>query len=225
MKDLLQILKMSKQEIIDMIMSHKDCLSFEDSWLWIKDINLPYLVAHIDNVYEDYDENWHKRQIDIDGDIISSPQGIAGDDRCGIYALITLYDKLPVNCIFTDYEENHGIGATKLVQYAADKLQYAPYFIEIDRRGCNECVFYNNEDQRNPDFVSKITRLFDNNTGTFSDIQILGSALDIASVNLSAGYYYAHEGPDEYIKYEDLMNTINKIPALLELLGPTQYNI
>ena len=87
------------------------------------------------------------------------------------------------------------------------------FMIEIDRRGCNQAVFY---DCGNEEFKNYILNFgFKEEFGTFSDISILSPAYDIASVNLSAGYYNEHT-KQEYISLKDLQNTIDLVLKILK---------
>ena len=46
------------------------------------------LVAHLDTVHDEPVSDICKS---ADGNIIMSPQGIGGDDRCGVFALVKIY--------------------------------------------------------------------------------------------------------------------------------------
>ena len=48
------------------------------------------LVAHLDTVHKTPVKHICKTQ---NGGILMSPQGIGGDDRCGVYALVTVYEQ------------------------------------------------------------------------------------------------------------------------------------
>lgn len=86
------------------------------------------------------------------------------------------------------------------------------YIIELDRSGYYDCVFYR---CGNPEFREYIESFgFTTKQGTASDISILGPAWDIATVNLSVGYYNAHT-VDEYIDYLQLENTIGVVKNIL----------
>lgn len=68
------------------------------------------LVSHLDTVHEEAVREICKT---ADGNILMSPQGIGGDDRCGVYAIVTAYelaDEKPW-LLFTCHEEIGGIGA------------------------------------------------------------------------------------------------------------------
>lgn len=211
-----QILKKTQKEllselIIELEKKYKNSILATSSYIYAKG-NIPImLVAHIDTVHKDSVKNlfYDKKQ-----DVMWSPEGIGGDDRCGIYAILTIIEKgyLPY-ILFTTDEEIGGIGAKKFVdEYRFDLGQEIKYMIEIDRRGNNQAVFYN---CGNKDFETYILNFgFEKKFGTFSDISILSPAYNIASVNLSAGYYNEHT-LQEYIKVKHLCNTINLIINML----------
>jgi hypothetical protein len=85
--------------------------------------------------------------------------------------------------------------------------------VEIDRRGNEQAVFYQCGNKEFEEFVLSFG--FKKNYGTFSDISVLSPTYDIASVNVSAGYYNEHT-VSEYIKIAHLKNSINKIKEMLK---------
>ena len=166
----------------------------------------PYMiVAHLDTV--------HKDRADIicyskDGNFIMSPYGIGGDDRCGVFIILSLLKKLSFKpyIVFTMEEETGGRGATAFVNFM--KYMDTPelkYIVEYDRKGRKDCVFYQCD---NPDFVKFVEKFgFKEATGTFSDISIIAPALGAAAVNLSSGYYYPHTN-HEVVCVRDMHNVI-----------------
>ena len=68
------------------------------------------LVAHLDTVHE---EPVKDICLSADGNIIMSPQGIGGDDRCGCFALVKVFQSAQVKpwLLFTCEEEFGGIDA------------------------------------------------------------------------------------------------------------------
>ena len=68
------------------------------------------LVAHLDTVHE---ESVHDICISADNNILMSPQGIGGDDRCGVFALCNIFHAAQVKpwLLFTCNEEVGGLGA------------------------------------------------------------------------------------------------------------------
>lgn len=166
------------------------------------------LVAHLDTVHKERPETI---LYDSEQKMLWSPQGIGGDDRCGVYAILKICEKLKPCVLFTTDEEMGGQGARKFVQNI--ELKNVKFMIEIDRRGNNQAVFYSCGNKEFQEYILNFG--FDSHYGSFSDISVLSPAYDIASVNLSAGYYNEHT-KQEYICMSHLYNTINKVIEILE---------
>ncbi len=168
----------------------------------------PYmLIAHLDTV--------HKITPSIicyskDGNYMMSPQGIGGDDRCGVYIILELLNKLPFRpyVLFTMGEEIGGIGANAFIEYIIDHdIPNLKYIVEYDRKGNNDCVFYKCD---NPDFTKFVEQFgFKEAYGTFSDISVIAPELGVAAVNLSSGYYSPHT-EHEYVSIKDMHDIITK---------------
>ena len=174
------------------------------------------LVAHLDTVHTK-----PVKQIcaSSDGNILMSPQGIGGDDRCGVFALVKIYQSAQVKpwLLFCCNEEVGGLGAQHFCQAHSQgslpkELDALKFLIEIDRKGANDAVFY---DCDNPDFEDYITgKGFQTALGSFSDISLLAPELRVAAVNLSSGYYNAHT-LHEYINVSELNETIRRVGEII----------
>ena len=186
------------------------------NFVLVKGVAPVMLVAHLDTV--------HKKPVrEIcaadNGNILSSPQGIGGDDRCGCYALVKTYKLSSVKpwLLFTCEEEVGGIGAQAFADCYAqgrlpDELDALKFIVEIDRRGSKDAVFY---DCYNPDFEAYISgKGFKTTFGSFSDISVIAPVLGIAAVNLSSGYYNPHR-LDEYIVRSEIEHTIQKVVEIV----------
>ena len=152
------------------------------------------LLAHLDTVHKESVKQICKTQ---NCNILMSPQGIGGDDRCGVYALVTAHarsEKKPW-LLFTCNEEVGGISASTFCKdYRAGafskELDTMKLLVEIDRKGRTDAVYYECD---NPDFEEYInSKGFVTQHGSFSDISYLAPELGVAAVNLSSGYYNAH---------------------------------
>ena len=190
--------------------AYKDVKS-GDGYLFAKGDVPILLVAHMDTVHEDSPKRFVYKD---KGDKVSSPQGIGGDDRCGIYMITEIIKKHKCSVLFCEDEEKGGIGASKFIKEDFVKDLEFNYIIELDRRGSNDAVFY---DCCNDDFEDFITNDGDWKTawGSFSDISILAPAIGCAAVNLSSGYYNAHT-KDEYVVLSEMENNIEKVCKLIE---------
>lgn len=170
----------------------------------------PYmLVAHLDTVHENLPSIICYSK---DGNYITSPQGIGGDDRCGVYIILALLERLPFKpyVLFTMGEEIGGIGAKAFTKYVTELN--LKYIVEYDRKGDNDCVFYNCD---NTDFVDFVEQFgFKEAYGTFSDISVVAPALKVAAVNISSGYYNPHT-KTEYVSMFDMQNIIERSVEML----------
>lgn len=160
------------------------------------------LVAHMDTVHKKLPQFF---LYDTEKKALSSPQGIGGDDRCGVYMIFKVIKKYNCSVLFCEDEEIGMVGAGKFVKSDLAKDLQFNYIIEFDRRGSNDAVFY---DCDNPEFEEFITKEFyQTSFGSFSDISTIAPALGCAAVNLSCGYYNAHT-KDEYVVMEEMENSI-----------------
>lgn len=167
------------------------------------------LVAHLDTVHREL-----PKVINIENGTISSPQGIGGDDRCGVYAILKITDKVKCSVLFCEDEEIGCVGTNSFLKTTlADALVGKfNYIIEIDRRGKNDAVFY---DCDNKDFEKFITKEFYKTSyGTLSDISYIAPHLECSAVNLSSGYYKAHTN-NEYVVIDEVDTCIREVVKLL----------
>lgn len=173
--------------------------------------NFPVLlVAHLDTV--------HKNPpipmvYDPETSIYSSPNGIGGDDRCGVYMILKIVQKFNCSVLFCEDEEIGGVGAEKFVKSEFLDAITPYYIIEFDRRGNNDAVFYN---CNNPEFEEFITEsFFETKYGTFSDISVIAPAMKKAAVNLSCGYYGEHS-LTEIVVFNDMEKVIKETMKILD---------
>ena len=187
---------------------------FEDGFLY-REGSIPILlVAHMDTVHKEL-----PKEIVYANGTISSPQGIGGDDRCGIYMILEILKKHDCHVLFTEDEEIGCIGTDKFINsILADQLKGKfQYLVELDRKGDKDAVFYECD---NPKFEKFITKEFwKTNYGSFTDIVDLSPVLKAASVNFSCGYYKAHS-KDEYVVLAEMENNIKEVCALIERTTP-----
>ena len=182
------------------------------NFILVKGVAPVMLVAHLDTVHE---QSVRDICISADKNILMSPQGIGGDDRCGVFALVKIYQSAQIKpwLLFTCDEEVGGLGAKQFClayqrHQLPKELDDLKFLIELDRKGKNDAVFYR---CANPDFEAYITgKGFKTAQGSFSDISVIAPELSIAAVNLSCAYYAAHTR-HEYINRAELDDTICKV--------------
>ena len=227
MKTFEDICKMTQHEVKQYmkgyLASHKYNVVDQEGFLYAKGDVPVLLVAHMDTVHVK-----QCKEIENVNGKLSSPQGIGGDDRCGIFIIMNLVKELHCSVLLCEDEEKGGIGARKFtnakktitgedgkqieVRYIEDLG--VNYMVEFDRKGNNDAVFYSCGNEEFIDFVEDATN-FKFSTGTFSDISVLMPAAKLSGVNLSSGYYNAH-WPTEYVMYDEMVDTIEAAKTLIK---------
>lgn len=201
------------------------------------------LVAHVDTVHED--TGWGYGMVSRSGKVRKakdtdkelyydsskrvywSPDGLGADDRAGVYACLQIFDSMPEShkpiILFTDGEEYGGIGANEVVclldtDYSV--LKDVSYFIELDRKGGNDCVFYNGESREFKRYIKGFG--FKEDMGSFTDISIICPEVGICGVNLSVGYYHQHTDK-EILKMDELEAAIATVKSMIKANDGTKW--
>lgn len=174
------------------------------------------LVAHMDTVRDTEDRPIKLRQM---GTTIYNKNGVLGaDDRAGVSIILNIARKskhLPY-LLFTLGEET---GCTGVKEFIKQKV-LDPYlsdinaFLEFDRRGHNEVVYYNT---RIPTEFKTILDIFgyEKTFGSTSDVRHLTEHYGIAHANLSAGFFRQHT---EW-EYLNIYSFLNAVESGLKLMG------
>ena len=181
----------------------------EDGFVYAQGTFPVLLVAHLDTVHAKLPTKiyYNKKK-----DALSSPQGIGGDDRCGVYMILEIIKKHHCSVLFCEDEEIGAIGAEKFIKSnIAQNLEFN-YILAFDRKGKNDAVFY---DCDNEDFEKFITKdFYKTSWGSFSDISVIAPFLKCAAVNLSCGYYEAHT-TKEYVVVSEMNKSIEAACKIL----------
>lgn len=167
------------------------------------------LVAHMDTVFK---QPASEIFYDTRKNVIWSPTGLGADDRAGVFAMVQIIKSgLRPHIILTTDEEIGGIGATMLGKEECP-FNDLRYLIELDRRGENDCVFY---DCANEEFIDYVETFgFKESFGSFSDISMIAPEWEVAAVNLSIGYRDEHT-TSEVLFVSHMFNTIDKVKTML----------
>lgn len=207
---------------------NKEDIYPRDGFIFVKG-EIPVMVtAHMDTVHKDIIKDfyeWIEEQEDkekgttYDVHVLSSPQGIGGDDRCGIWMILQM-----LKCgykpfiIFNEDEEIGCVGANKFCKEVNIDLhnmcREVKFIIELDRKGKHDLVFY---DCVNDDFTNwcEETTGWREAYGTCSDISYIAPELGCAAVNLSCGYYDEHK-LWHTVKIEEMFNTLSTAIKMIE---------
>ena len=217
--DFMNLCKMTQKELKEYLRNYFTLIGreviCEKGFLYIKGDIPVLLTAHLDTVHEESVKDFYE-YIDENGNhILSSPQGIGGDDRCGVYAILGITAKRNVSILFCEDEEIGGAGALEFCESKyIDDLSKMKFLIELDRKGEDEAVFYECENKEFTDFILNETG-FKKEYGSFSDISFLAPYSKIAAVNLSVGYYNAHTSREE-VHVEKMLHSIDVIIDLID---------
>lgn len=141
------------------------------------------LLAHMDTVHKMKVKQICKTE---NGNVLMSPQGIGGDDRCGVYALNKVYRLSTVKpwLLFLCDEEVGCVGAREFCRRyqkgdLPEGLKDIKCLIEIDRKGKEDAVYY---DCCNSEFEEYITsKGFKTDFGSCSDISFIAPAMGVAA--------------------------------------------
>lgn len=173
--------------------------------------NIPItLVAHLDTVFKFPPEEFF---YDRKKNVIWSPDGLGADDRAGVFAIIQILKTgLRPHIILTTDEESGALGASAVIRDYPQAFTEMRYLIELDRRGTNDCVFYDCDNEKFSNYIESFG--FTQNYGSFSDISVLCPAWGIAGVNLSIGYKDEHSY-QERLYVSAMLATIDKVCKML----------
>lgn len=179
------------------------------------------LIAHLDTVFDQEKCKDKEIYVDTEHQVMWSPQGLGTDDRAGVFAILKLLKMgYKPYIIFTQGEEEGCLGAKALVRrFPKSPWKKLKYILQLDRRGEQDCVFY---DCDNPDFTEYVESFgFITDWGSFSDISAIAPAWGIAAANLSVGYWDEHTYC-ERVALSWLEQTIERVKKMLDVCNEAQ---
>lgn len=214
--NIIKALTMSKEKLIKHL-EKTATIQGDDCWLFVpkETAGKVCIVAHIDTVF-DNDRRTPLIIYDKEKGLVSSPDGLGSDDRAGVYAALKLFNSMPEPytpfLLLTDLEEIGGYGAQEACDIFKEELKDITMFIELDRKGTDDAVFYNGEPKNFIDYINSFG--FKTASGSFSDISYLCPGMERCGVNLSIGYYHQHS-KHEYLDINAMESTIDKVKTIL----------
>lgn len=184
------------------------------------------LIAHADIVGDEKNIKLFQSWGAEDNNIICSCGSCCLDDRTGIAIILTTVEKLMKENIYpyvliTGEEERGCHGALALLEDYPELKYLVPdnkikCLIEVDRRGVNEVVFYDQD-------YSEFEEVFQVNYSkevsfAWTDITVLGPMWGLASANVSASYYHEHSFSEIATLGGIKLCSINLYHTILKLL-------
>lgn len=203
-----------KKFMLAYLRKHYSKVVERDGFILAEGISPICVIAHLDTVF-DYQFTSKNLYYDKEQGVLWCPTGAGFDDRAGIFSIIKLIQRghLPHLILCCD-EEVGGRGASAVVKSYPHNLPFkeCKYFVELDRAGFNDMVFY---DCENSEFTKYIEQFgFVERMGSFTDISILCPHFKIAGVNLSIGYEYEHS-TNEMLFLTPLFDTIYAVENMI----------
>jgi di/tripeptidase len=209
----------------------------------VKDENFfyPCVVSHTDTVHEINEIFIQESELPNAQDELKSslfaldgngkPTGIGGDDKCGVFACLTLLKELPnLKAAFFVSEETGCHGSLKANTGFFANVGYAIQFDAPENWMVTEKCFGQVLFDRDSDFFKLCDKVLTESMNQnfmeymvhpYTDVYALRKSFDFSCINFSIGYYNYHTR-NEYVVIEDVYNGIEIGKKMIELLG---YNL
>ena len=156
------------------------------------------------------------------------PTGIGGDDKCGVYACLTLLKELPyLKAAFFVSEETGCQGSKRADKEFFKNVGYAIQFDAPENwmvtENCSGEVLFD----RNSEFFTECDQVLKESMNQddmlymvhpYTDVYALKSQFPFSCINFSIGYYDYHT-ENEYVVLEDVENGIEMGRKMIERLG------
>lgn len=207
-----------------------------------EDFYYPCVIAHTDTVHNIdtinvREENLRNAQGQLKLSLKSynnegAPTGIGGDDKCGVFACLTLLKELPyVKAAFFVSEETGCHGSRKADPEFFSNVGYGIQFDAPENWMITEQCFGNVLFDRDSDFFEKCDKVLTEGminedmrymVHPYTDVYALSDKFDFSCINFSIGYYDYHT-PQEYVVIEDVYNGIEMGKQMIESLGYVKH--
>ena len=156
------------------------------------------------------------------------PTGIGGDDKCGVFACLTLLQELPnVKAAFFVAEETGCHGSLKASEEFFSNVGYCIQFDAPENWMITEKCFGQVLFDRNTEFFEVCDKVLTEGMNNddmeymvhpYTDVYALRGKFDFSCINISIGYYNYHT-KHEYVVVEDVFNGIEMGKKMIENLG------
>jgi di/tripeptidase len=159
---------------------------------------------------------------------MGDPTGIGGDDKCGVFACLTLLQELPnLKAAFFVSEETGCHGSLKANEEFFTNVGYGIQFDAPENwmitEKCFGQVLFNRDSEFFETCDKVLTEGMDNTSmmylvHPYTDVYALRGKFDFSCINISIGYYDYHTR-NEYVVVEDVFNGIDMGKKMIESLG------
>ena len=157
-----------------------------------------------------------------------NPTGIGGDDKCGVFACLTLLQELPyLKAAFFVSEETGCHGSLKASEDFFSNVGYGIQFDAPENWMITEKCFGQVLFDRETEFFETCNKVLTEGMNQndmeymvhpYTDVYALRGKFDFSCINISIGYYNYHT-KNEYVVVEDVFNGIDMGRKMIENLG------
>jgi len=157
-----------------------------------------------------------------------NPTGIGGDDKCGVFACLTLLQELPnVKAAFFVSEETGCHGSLKASKEFFTNVGYGIQFDAPENWMVTERCFGQVLFDRDSDFFESCNKVLTEGMDQdymeymvhpYTDVYALRGKFNFSCINFSIGYYNYHT-KNEYVIVDDVYNGIEMGRKMIEQLG------
>jgi tripeptide aminopeptidase len=203
-----------------------------------EDFYFPCVIAHTDTVHNIDTINVHEEMLpNTQGELKLSykaynnqdkPTGIGGDDKCGVFACLTLLKELPyLKAAFFVSEETGCHGSMKAKEEFFTNVGYGIQFDAPENWMITEKCFGQVLFDRDSEFFEACDKVLTEGmvnedmqymVHPYTDVYALRGKFNFSCINFSIGYYRYHTA-NEYVVVEDVFNGINMGRKMIENLG------
>jgi tripeptide aminopeptidase len=197
-----------------LVISHTDTVH-EIEGIFIEEEHLPNAQGQIKNALKAYNA-------------LGNPTGIGGDDKCGVFACLTLLKELPyLKAAFFVSEETGCHGSKKADEKFFTNVGYGIQFDAPENWMITEKCFGQILFDRESEFFEKIDQVLTEGMvkedmeymiHPYTDVYALRNKFDFSCINFSIGYYNYHT-KNEYVVIEDVFNGIEMGRKMIGELG------
>jgi tripeptide aminopeptidase len=207
-----------------------------------EDFYFPCVVSHTDTVHNIDTINIREEMLyNAQGELKPSlkaysdfgiPTGIGGDDKCGVFACLTLLKELPyLKAAFFVSEETGCHGSKRANPEFFENVGYAIQFDAPENWMITETCFGQRLFDRDSNFFESIDTVLTEGIGKdrmqymvhpYTDVYALRSKFNFSCINFSIGYYDYHTR-NEYVVIEDVFNGIEMGRKMIDKLGYKLY--
>jgi len=200
------------------VISHTDTVHNIDT-INVKEMMLPNTQGHMKPSLKAYNDE-------------GKPTGIGGDDKCGVFACLTLLKELPyLKAAFFVSEETGCHGSKSADPEFFENVGYGIQFDAPENWMITEKCFGQVLFDRDSEFFQKVDKVLTEGmvnedmrymVHPYTDVYALRGKFNFSCINFSIGYYDYHTS-NEYVVIEDVFNGIEMGRKMIEDLGYTLH--